>query len=175
MLALLLACLVAATPAEAKKITAARVCGASECRETTAHGLLMALPDSGDPTDPPKHPVGGWYRTTITIQTEGDGAHETFAVAAFPSARYVRTLDPGQPVAWMPMTSDAARAYRKMTFRLEPRPLSSLPGFRAGNGPAVAEPAPSGDAFPWALVGALAALGAGGIAFLMLRRRPATG
>jgi hypothetical protein len=161
-------------PAEAKRISGARVCGVSDCREIKNDTLLAALPDSGSPTDPPKHPSGGWYRTTITVEGEDGHEHDTFAVAAFPRARYVRTLESGQPVSWMPMTADAAHAYWKVTSGLAPRPLSSLPGFRPGRGPAVADPAPTGDPFPWAWVAAVVSFGAAGAAFLYTQRRPAT-
>ena len=61
------ALLILAPQALAKHITGAKVCGASDCRDVQARGLLVALPDLGDPTDPPRSPAGGWYRTTMTV------------------------------------------------------------------------------------------------------------
>ena len=83
------ALLILAPQALAKHITGAKVCGASDCRDVQARGLLVALPDSGDPTNPPRSPAGGWYRTTITINAEGN--RESFAVDAFPRENLVRT------------------------------------------------------------------------------------
>jgi hypothetical protein len=173
-----LACLAVAVPASAKQITAARVCGASDCREITDHAVLVALPDTGAPTDPPSHPAGGWYRTTITIDGEGDGEgpHETFAVAAFPRAGYVRVQESAHNWSWMPMTGDSAGAYRTITRDLAPRPLSRLSGFEPGPGPAAVAPADVGGEFPWAwVVAAALSLGAAGALLLVRRRRPATG
>jgi hypothetical protein len=168
-----IAVLALAVPAEAKKVTSARVCGASECREITEHRLLVALPDTGEPTDPPSHPSGGWFLTTIRIDAEG--AHERFAVAAFPTAGYVRVRASEHYYNWMPMTSDSSAAYAEITRELEPRPLSSLPGFKPGPGPASVGPvaSPGGD-FPWVWISAVAAslVAAAGI-LLIRRRRPA--
>ena len=163
------ALLILAPPALAKQITSAKVCGASDCRDVEAHGLLVALPDSGDPTDPPRSPAGGWYRTTMTIEAEGD--HERFAVDAFPRENLVRVLDDASgSYRWLEMTSDAARAYRKVTFGLEPLPISRLNGFQARPPAAASVPAPRGG-FPWAWAAAVVSFGAAAAAYAMRRRR----
>ena len=163
------ALLILAPQAFAKQITGAKVCGASDCRDIEARGLLVALPDSGDFTDPPPSPAGGWYRTTMTIDAEGH--HERFAVDAFPRENLVRVRDDSTgSYRWLEMTSDAARAYRKITFGLQPRPVSRLPGFEARPPAAAPDPAPGGD-FPWAWVAAVVSFGAAAAAYAMRRRR----
>jgi hypothetical protein len=109
--AVTVATLALAAPAAAKEVAAAKVCGASECRDVEERKLLAVLPSGGDPTNPPSHPSGGWYRVTITIR--GEGAFDRFTVAALPDAGYLRAYDEGAGrYTWMPMIDDAARAYR---------------------------------------------------------------
>jgi hypothetical protein len=163
------ALLILAPGASAKQVTGAKVCGASDCRDVEARGLLFALPDTGDPTDPPRNPAGGWYRTTITMDAEGN--HESFSVDAFPGENLVRVRDDSTgSYSWLPMTSDAARAYRKVTFGLDPRPISRLNDFEARPPAATPQPAPEGG-FPWAWVAAVVAFGAAAAAFAVRRRR----
>jgi hypothetical protein len=165
------ACLTLVAPATAKKVTSARVCGVSDCRDVDDGGLLAALPQGGDPTDPPSHPSGGWYRATMTIDAEGH--HETFSVAAFPRESLVRWRDGANSgYVWTAMTADSARAYNKITFGLDPLPLSRLPGFHPGPAaPATADPVPVDDGFPWAWALAVVSFGAAGAAFLYRRLR----
>jgi hypothetical protein len=169
VLAITAALLILAPQALAKEITGAKVCGASDCRDVEAPGLLLALPDTGDPTDPPRNPGGGWYRTTVTMDAEGH--RESFAVDAFPRQNLVRVRDDTTATyRWLPMTSDAARAYRKITFGLDPRPISRLTGFEARPPAAAPDPAPGGG-FPWAWVAAAVSFGAAAAAFAMRRHR----
>jgi hypothetical protein len=165
----LTALLILAPGALAKQITGAKVCGASDCRDVQARGLLFALPDTGDPTNPPPSPAGGWYRTAITINAEGN--RESFAVDAFPRANLVRVRDDStRSYSWLQMTPDSARAYRKVTFGLDPRPLSHLTGFHVRPAVAAPQPAPGGG-FPWAWVAAAASFAAAAAAFAVRRRR----
>jgi hypothetical protein len=60
--------------AVAKEPVKAKVCGASDCRETKDRGALMALTEGGPPTSPPRHGAA-WYRVTMTIEIDR-GRHE---------------------------------------------------------------------------------------------------
>jgi hypothetical protein len=50
----LLLCLAAAAPAEAKTVLSAKVCGANECETSRNRALIAGLAEGGDPVDPPK-------------------------------------------------------------------------------------------------------------------------
>jgi hypothetical protein len=180
LIAIPIVALALASPAAAKEVAAAKVCGASDCREVKDPRLLAWLPSGGDPTDPPKHPSGGWYRVHIEIR--GEGAFDRFTLAAVPGARFLRGYDDTQGrFNWMPMTAGAARVYRRVVRGLEPLPVSSLRGLdQKTPRPQVrvdevvlppAEPAPSGG-FPWGWVGAgLGATALGGAGLATWRRR----
>jgi hypothetical protein len=176
-LAACLALLVQAAPATAKKIVKAQVCGASGCSEITDRDMLAALPEGGDPTDPPSH-ASGWYRATLTVAA-GD-ARDSFSLAALPDAGYLRSEK--DPVIggynWMRMTPAAAAAYRSAVRGIRPFPASRLGGLSdAPNGSQVAaadrqvpQRAPDDDGVPvWVL--ALAIGGALAAAAALLRRR----
>lgn len=172
LLAITAALLILAPQAAAKAITNAKVCGAGECRDVKDRTLLFAMPDSGDPTQPPRNPSGGWYRTTFEIDAEGH--HERFTVAAIPGAGYVRASDQSTGrYIWMPMTDDAADAYRQVVRGLEPRPLSSLRGLDQGTVAPAPAPDPAGG-FPWGwIAGALGATVLAAAGLVARRRREA--
>lgn len=117
--------LLPAAPAAAKEVVKANVCGASGCREITDRHTLAALPEGGDPTDPPSHP-SGWYRVTVTVRSED--AHDTFTNAVLPEARYIRGEGENGNYTWMPMTARATAAYRSAVRGLRPFPGSRLRG-----------------------------------------------
>jgi hypothetical protein len=164
------ALLILAPQAAAKAITNATVCGASECRDVEDRALLFTMPDTGDPTEPPRNPSGGWYRTQFEIDAEGH--HETFKVAAVPGAGYVRASDQSTGrYVWMPMTDDAADAYRQVVRGLEPLPVSSLRGLNRRTVAPASAPDPAGG-FPWEWVaGALGATALAGGGLVTWRRR----
>jgi hypothetical protein len=121
------ALLATAAPATGKEVTKVKVCGASDCRQTSAPGLLAALPEGGPPTDPPSRGAG-WYRVTMTI--DGDGEQATFRTVALPAIGYIRAAGENGGYVWMRTTSHASAAYHKLTHGLEPYPASSLSGLR---------------------------------------------
>jgi hypothetical protein len=120
-----IALLVPAAPAAAKEVVKAKVCGASDCREITDRHTLAALPEGGDPTDPPSH-SSGWYRVTLTVRS--DDAHDRFTNAVLPAARYIRGEGENGHYTWMPMTARATAAYRSAVRGLRPFAGSRLRG-----------------------------------------------
>jgi hypothetical protein len=163
-LALLLA---AASPAAAKEVSSAKVCGANGCHEVKDRSLLAALPEGGPPSPPPNRP-SGWYRATLTISAEG--ARDRFSVAIVPASRYIRGRgELGDRYTWMHMSDRTASAYGRIARGLEPFPASKLRGLHQR--PAAArvdqvveppeDPGRSGG-FPWLWT----LLGAGGAALV---------
>jgi hypothetical protein len=110
----------------AKEPVKAKVCGASDCRETKDRGALMALTEGGPPTTPPSHGAA-WYEVTMTIEID-HGRHDTFPMAIVPSKGLMRGGDGNEGYTWMPVSSAAAREYRRITSGLEPRAASALEG-----------------------------------------------
>jgi hypothetical protein len=170
----LVACLalfVPAVPATAKKIVKAKVCGASGCNETKDRSVLAALPEGGDPTDPPSRP-SGWYRATLTVES-GD-ARDSFTLAALPGARLLRSekdqLTGGY--TWMRMTASAAAAYQSAVRGMQPFPASRLSGLpQPAPASQVPERAADRDGVPmWVLALAIAGGVTAGAAALLQRR-----
>jgi hypothetical protein len=113
----------------AKEPVKAKVCGASDCRETKDRGALMALTEGGPPTTPPSQGAA-WYRVTMTIEIDR-GRHDTFPMAIVPSKGLMRGGDATEGYTWMPVSEAAAREYRRITRGLEPRAASALEGIGA--------------------------------------------
>jgi hypothetical protein len=131
-LALCLALTMSLAPAGAafaKEPVKAKVCGASDCRETKDRGALMALTEGGPPTTPPSRGAA-WYRVTMTIEIDR-GRHDTFPMAIVPSEGLMRGGDATGGYTWMPVSEAAAREYRRITRGLEPRAASALEGIGA--------------------------------------------
>jgi hypothetical protein len=118
-----------ASAAFAKEPVKAKVCGASDCRETKDRGALMALTEGGPPTSPPSQGAA-WYQVTMTIAT-GPDQRDTFPMAIIPSAGLMRGGDGNEGYTWMPVSSAAAREYRRITRGLEPHAASALEGIGA--------------------------------------------
>jgi hypothetical protein len=161
----------------AKEPVKAKVCGASDCRETKDRGALMALTEGGPPTTPPSHGAA-WYRVTMTIEIDR-GRHDTFPMAIVPSEGLMRGGDGNEGYTWMPVSTAAAREYRRITRGLEPRAASALEGIGAPDAPSVRvdevvlpreEPRADGGGaspLPWIAGGVLLLAVAG----LLIRRR----
>ncbi len=138
--------LLLATPAVAKQLTAARVCGAHGCTTVRDRSVVAALAQGGDPTDPPTR-AAPFYRMTMFLEHEGSGEH--FTVAVVPSLGLMR----GPDGAWMPMSGAPARLLAQVARRHEPFPAAGLKGVR----PAAKPTAPASDGLPWPTIAALAA------------------
>jgi hypothetical protein len=152
----------------AKQPVKAKVCGASDCRETKDRGALMALTEGGPPTTPPSHGAG-WYRVTMTIEIDR-GRHDTFPLTIVPSAGLMRGGDATEGYTWMPVSAAAAREYRRITRGIEPLAASTLEGIGAPKvrvdevvlPPREAEPdGGSSSPLPW-IAGGLVMLGLAG-------------
>jgi len=113
----------------AKEPVKAKVCGASDCRETKDRGALMALTEGGPPTTPPSHGAA-WYRVTMTIAM-GPDQRDRFSLAIVPSEGLMRGGDATEGYTWMPVSAAGAREYRRITRGLEPRAASALKGIGA--------------------------------------------
>jgi hypothetical protein len=162
--------------AAAKEIVAAKVCGASQCRQVDDERALAALSEGGPAAPGPKG-VSGFYRAKLTVAGEGEDRFR-FELAVVPAAGMLRAEDG----TWMPVSETAAAQLRRVTRGLEPIPAAKL-GSLAGPEPVearvdevvVADPDPSGSSpwWPWALGGA--ALVAGLLLLPVRRRRRGAG
>jgi hypothetical protein len=157
--------------AAAKEVVAAKVCGASECRQVEDERPLAAFSEGG-PAAPGPERAAGFYRAELTVAGEG-GDRFRFELAVVPTAGMIRSEDG----TWMPVSRTAAAQLRRVTRGLEPVPAGEL-GSLAGPEPVEArvdevvvpepEPSPSSPWWPWVLGGATVVAG---LALLALRRR----
>jgi hypothetical protein len=155
--------LILAAEATAKEVVAAKVCGASDCREVRDEKSLMAMAEGGPPTDPPK--ASGFYRAELTVKGDQDET-VTFGIHLVPTAGVIR----GEDGTWMPVSDQAAAEFRRITRGLEAIPAARFGALKSPPLPEarvdeVVEPpqqpvaAASGDApvWPW-IAGGLAVL-----------------
>jgi hypothetical protein len=160
----------------ATKISSAKVCGASECRELSdpeaATALAVGPRPRGRPYPERELP---WYKGTLTIRAE-HGGEVRADVIVVPSAGLL-----GLPAmsAWVALPSEGKAAYAKLTAGLTPRPARTLPGTFARvvdvvEPPSAATPAPASDGSNvWIVAvggGVLAALMAGLLLWIRHRR-----
>ena len=154
-LLILLTFLVLPTPALAKELVQAQVCGTNACSDVTddaGPGVVEGVSMIDAP------PPGAAY-VKLRLAVRGDGEIGRWSNRFVPSAGALRTVE-GQ---WLALDARATAALRGAARRVEP--------FR----PRVAAPPPEPVDFPWAvLVGSLlAALLAAVAARATLRRRAA--
>jgi hypothetical protein len=179
-LALLIFCALAATAA-AKEVVAAKVCGASDCRQVKDRDAMLALAEGGTPTDPPA--AAPHYRVTLTVR--GDGERFTFPVVIVPSSGYLRGGTEAEGYTWMPVSQLARNEYRRITRGIEPVPAAKLAGLdvrlpKEAQVDGVWVYADEGDSrggapvWPWLVFGPLAA-GLLALAVIRFRRRPRPG
>jgi hypothetical protein len=156
LLTLLAFLLLPALPAQAK-FSAARVCGADDCRMVTFndgdklivmgqpvfHGADVGRPgsDLAKPSSPP--PGGsGWYRVTLCPGSCGAGGARSLPVAPAAGDQYLGAR------GWVQLDQRAARVYSNVTRKLNPLPASLLDGSSTPSSRSVGEAAssePSGD------------------------------
>jgi hypothetical protein len=114
---------------QATKISSAKVCGASECREVSDPKAATALAVGPRPrgTDAPERGLP-WYQSTLTIPAEHGGKAFNVSVTVVPSAGLMRweATGPGWGT-WFTLPSEAKEAYAKLTAGLTPRPARTLP------------------------------------------------
>ena len=165
------ACVLAPVEAGAKGVSAAKVCGATECTGHIGRDLAMSMSEGGPTTLAPKrrHP---WYRTTLTVRApeeSGEDFVDHFSVVAVPAAHRLCAEDG----TWMEMTTRQIRAYAKLTVGIAPKPARTLPGMGTATATPAhsAQPSEDDDSSPWLRMaaGGLVALGLVGVA-LRLRR-----
>lgn len=138
--------LLLAAPAVAKELTAARVCGADGCTTVRDRSVVAALPEGGDPTDPPTR-AAPFYRMTMFL--EHQGTRERYTVAVVPSLGLMR----GPDGTWMPMSGALARLFGQIARRHEPFAAAGLKGV----GRAVKPAPPASGGLGWPAIAALAA------------------
>ena len=120
---------------EATKISSAKVCGASECREVSDPKAASALAVGPRPrgTDAPLRGLP-WYESRLTIRAKDDGGKvftDRVSVSVVPSAGLMRWDEDGF-IFWVTLPSESKEAYAKLTAGLTPRPASTL--LRVGDG-----------------------------------------
>jgi hypothetical protein len=176
--------LILAAEATAKEVVAAKVCGASDCREVRDEKSLLALHEGGPPADPPDK-ASAFYRAELTVKGDGNDRF-TFELVLVPNAGMVRGDNDDGSFAWMPVSDTAVAQFRRMTRGLKPiaaRKLNGLgpvelPEARVDEVVVIAEDSSTGASgealvWPW-IAGGLAALIVLGLA-LTWRGRGAPG
>jgi hypothetical protein len=118
--------LVLAAPAAAKEVVAAKVCGASGCREIEDEKSLLALHEGGPPTDPPRR-ASGFYTAEIEVRAEGTETFK-FEMALVPRAALIRATNDDGTFTWMRVSEGATARYRRITRGLEPIAARRLEG-----------------------------------------------
>jgi hypothetical protein len=179
--------LLSAIPAEAK-FSAARVCGATDCRTVSSRDgrklvvmqepVVIRGPRVSRPGGPAAKPsslpaeIAGWYR--VILCPGSCEAKDARSLLVAPDAGY-EYLGAG---GWVPLDDRGVRVYRAVTRGLDPFPVSRLlAGNAAGASQAAAETAsaePPSDGIPtWAWVAISAvAIALGALATVWLRRGP---
>jgi len=157
---------------EATKISSAKVCGASECRELSNPEAATALAVGPTPrgTHAPERGLP-WYKSTLTIRAKDRGEPFTarVPVTVVPSAGLMSAGG-----TWVTLPNESKEAYAKLTAGLRPRPARTLPSVDEDALPAArvdeavdftsaATPAPASDGSNVWIV----ALGGGVLAALM--------
>jgi hypothetical protein len=165
LLLALAAALLAASAAQAKEITKARLCGLESCVTTRDPTLLQALMRGGPPSVPPTTKGGGVISVRATVaEPDGDEVGQ-FTSWWVPAARMLVAEDG----TWMRMPG-AAPVLERLTGRLEPFPGSTIGLSDEAAPPAAPPPADDGGGFPWPLAAlVLAGIAAGA---LLVARRP---
>jgi hypothetical protein len=118
--------LIVAAEATAKEVIAAKVCGASDCREVRDERSLLALHEGGPPTDPPEK-ASTFYRAELTVKGDGND-RINFEVVLVPHLGLVRGDNGDGTFAWMPVSDGAIVEFRRMTRGLEPIAAKRLDG-----------------------------------------------
>ena len=119
-LCLTLVCsLVFAAQAAAKEIVAAKVCGATDCREVKDERAIAALAEGGPPTTGPTKATG-FYRLELTAK--GEGELFTWSNHVSLSTGLMR----GDDGTWMQLPPSALAAHRRVARGLEPLPARTF-------------------------------------------------
>jgi hypothetical protein len=172
LLVVTVAALVLAAAAEAKEVSAAKVCGASGCLTTEDEDQLRGIPLGGDaPVEPP--PTGEFYWIDVTVD-EGRQDHH-FGFYYVPAARRIGGNGeyPGS-LSWFPVYDSPV--LDELVKGIEPFPaLESWPTAVKSPGqlPVATEATDEGRSWlPWAiLAAAIVAAGAVVAVIAAVRRR----
>src|SRR5215207_3336041 len=179
----LLLCLAAAAPADAKEVLSAKVCGANGCESSRDRALIAALGEGGDPVDPPKA-AAPFFRVRLTIGEANGKVMDRFWTHFMPKGELIR----GSDGTWMPATDAYTGALKKIvTPSTEAYPASGLAKLLAGDQPvpssqakvsSVVEgpqppPAAAGGGITWTTIGLVVAgaLAVAALVLLAVRRR----
>lgn len=95
----LLVCLLLATPAQAKEVLAAKVCGENGCVTSQDRDVIAGLAEGGPPVNPPKA-AAPFFRVHLTIGDEKGKAMDRFWTHFMPQGELIR----GSDGTWMPAT-----------------------------------------------------------------------
>ena len=156
------------------KVSSAKVCGASGCREVSDPQVAKALAVGPFRASPSPERGRPWYKGTLTIPAEHGGELRAFIIVV-PSAGLL-SLDGG----WVALPSESRAAYAKLTAGLTPRPARTLPGTFARvvevvEPPRAATPASDGsNVWIVALGGGVLAVLVAGLLLWIRQRRAST-
>ena len=133
----LLLCLTAAAPAEAKTVLSATVCGANGCETSRDRALIAGLAEGGDPVDPPKA-AAPFFRVHLTVGERNGKVMDRFWTHFMPKGELIR----GSDGTWMPASDAYTDALKKIVNpSMEAYPASALAKLLDGD-----QPVPSSQA-----------------------------
>ncbi len=116
--------LVAAGPAAAKEVVAAKVCGAGDCRTfSDSDADLTKLGAAGGYTTLDRR--APWYRMVLLFRAEGTDRVRV-PLTIVPAQGLVRWEGDDGDLAWATVPAETLRLQRRLTAGLEPRPAASL-------------------------------------------------
>ena len=179
----LLLCLTAAAPAEAKTVLSAKVCGANGCETSRDRALIAGLAEGGDPVDPP-NAAAPFFRVRLTVGEANGKVMDRFWTQFVPKGELIR----GSDGTWLPATDAYTDALKKIVNpSMEAYPAAALAKLLDGDQPVPSsqtqvssvlegpQPPPAGDGgrITWATTGLVVAgaLAVAAVALLAVRRR----
>src|SRR5215208_2583769 len=133
----LVLCLTAAAPAEAKTVLSATVCGANGCETSRDRALIAGLAEGGDPVDPPKA-AAPFFHVRLTVGEANGKVMERFWTHFMPKGELIR----GSDGTWMPATDAYTGALKKV---VNPS-MAAYPASRLANLLASDQPVPTDQA-----------------------------
>ena len=131
VLIVLLLCLTAAAPADAKTVLSATVCGANGCETSRDRALIAGLAEGGDPVVPPKA-AAPFFRVRLTVGERNGKVMDRFWAHFMPKGELIR----GSDGTWMPAGDAYTDALKKIVNpSMEAYPASALAKLLDGDRP----------------------------------------
>jgi hypothetical protein len=128
------AALVVVPTANAKEISAAKVCGASACVTTTDKAALLRMAESSGPLSPTAAPKPApYYKVTFQVTEPGRGTIGGWDAWYVPSKGVLSTIGESGSPEWSAFGADSREFARRIVAELTPFPTPTLTRVLIGN------------------------------------------